>query len=79
MSNLSPAPGTPQTSTKAVVSAVGAFVGTFIFGLWQALADRTDLDSMTNTQWLIVVLGALATSFATGGFTYATQNKPKAY
>lgn len=76
MSNLSPAPGTPQTGTKAYIAGVAAFVGTFIFGLWQALSDRTDLDSMTNTQWLIVVLGALATAVSTGGFTYAVQNRP---
>lgn len=77
MSNVTPTPGTPQTGTKAVLAAALSFVGTFIFGLWQALADRTDLDSMTNTQWLIVILGALATSLATGGFTYSVANKPK--
>jgi hypothetical protein len=76
MSNLSPAPGTPQTSTKAVLAGVLSFVGTFIFGLWQALSDRTDLDSMTTNQWLLVVLGALATSLVTGGFTHVVQNKP---
>jgi hypothetical protein len=77
MAGVTPAPGTPQTGTKAVVAAGLSFVGTFIFALWQAVSDKTDLDSMTNTQWLIVVLGALATSFATGGFTYAVQNKAK--
>jgi hypothetical protein len=76
MSNLSPAPGTPQTSTKAVVATVVAFLGTFIFGLWSALKDRTDLDTMTTSQWLVVVLGALATAFAAFVGTYSVQNKP---
>jgi hypothetical protein len=77
MAGNSPMPGTPQTGTKAYIAAALSFVGTFIFGLWQALSDRTDIDTMTNTQWLIVVLGALATACATGGFTYAVQNKPQ--
>ena len=75
MSNLSPAPGTPQSSAKAVVAAVVSFVGTFIFALWASVKDRTDLDTMTTVQWIVVVLGALATAVATGGFTYSVQNK----
>lgn len=77
MSNLSPAPGVPQSPTKAIWAGVAAFVGTFIFALWQAVADRTEVDTMTNTQWLIVLLGALATAVTTSGFAYQVRNRPR--
>jgi nucleoside recognition membrane protein YjiH len=76
MSNLSPAPGTPQTNTKAYLAGALSFVGTFLFALWASVKDRTDIDTMTATQWLIVLLGAAATALATGGFTYKIANKP---
>lgn len=75
MSNLSPTPGTPQTATKATVAAVIAFIGSFIVALVAATADRTDLDTMTGTQWLLVVLGALGTAVTAGGLTYQAKNR----
>lgn len=80
MANVNPehsaTPGTPQTATKAVTGAAISFAGTFIFALWVAVQDRTDIDTMSTQQWILVVLGALATSVFTGGFTYQTRNKP---
>lgn len=77
MSNLSPAPGTPQTPTKAVIAAVVSFLGAFIVALSAAVADRTDLDSMKTDEWFVVILGALATACVTGGLTYTVRNQAK--
>lgn len=73
----SPAPGTRQTGTKAIVSAVIAFIGVFIVSLWQALQDKTNLNTMSASQWVLVVLGALATAIVTYGATYQIPNQPK--
>ena len=47
--------------------ALAALVGTFCFALATALADRTELATMTTQEWLLVILGALATSGVTFG------------
>lgn len=71
---MSPAPGVPQTPTKAVWSGVGAFVATFIVALSAATAGRDDLDSLGVRAWVIVILGALATTAVAGGLTYKVKN-----
>lgn len=71
----SPSPGTPQTPTKAVVAGILSFIGGFIISLWMALQDKTDLDTMTTGQWILVILGSAAMSIVTGGATYQTKNK----
>lgn len=76
MSGVSPAPGTPQTAAKAIAAGVGAFVATFIVALSAATLGREDLDSLGVKAWLLVVLGALASTIVTGGFAYQVQNKP---
>lgn len=74
---MSPAPGVPQTATKAAVAAVLGFVGTFIFALWEAVSGRqTELDTMTRTNWVIIILGALVTAAAAAGLTWRIPNKP---
>jgi len=77
MSDNSPAPGTPQTSTKAAVAAVLGFVGAFVVSLAAATVGRTDLDTLTKSQWLVLVLGALATAVVSFGGTYRARNKAK--
>lgn len=70
----SPAPGVPQTPTKAVLAAVVGFVGTFIVALSTALAGKGD-DAIGGREWLIIVLGALAVTIVAGGFVYQIPNK----
>jgi hypothetical protein len=78
MSNLSPAPGVPQTGTKAkyagVVSAGLTFVGA-VLAYWIA-----DADPFTAKEFGEAVLtGAVAAGVIGGGTgvaTYNAQNKP---
>jgi Flp pilus assembly protein protease CpaA len=44
------------------LKAAATFAGAFILALWATLQDRTDLDSMTTSNWVLVVLGSLATT-----------------
>jgi hypothetical protein len=77
MSNLSPAPGTPQTATKAVVAAVLSFLGAFFVALITAVSGRTDLDTLKTDQWVAILVGAVLTAGATYGGTYKTKNAVK--
>lgn len=77
MSNLSPAPGTPQTATKAVVAAVLSFLGAFLVALIAAVSGRTDLDTLKADQWVAIVIGAAVTAVATYGGTYQAKNKAR--
>lgn len=77
MSNLSPAPGTPQTATKAVVAAVLSFLGAFLVALIAAVGGRTDLDTLKADQWVAIVVGAAVTAAATYGGTYQAKNKAR--
>jgi len=74
MSN-SPTPGTPQTGAKAVMAGIGAFVASFIVALTAATTGREDLDDLGTTAWLVIILGALATTIVAGGFAYTTKNR----
>lgn len=75
MSNLTPAPGTPQTATKAYVSAAVSFLAAFVLSLWATLQDRTTLDGMTVGQWVLVLLGSLAGAIVSYGATYQAKNR----
>ena len=78
MSNLSPAPGTPQTGTKAkyaaVVSGALTFVGA-VLAYWIA-----DADPFTAKEFGEACLtGAVAAGViggGTGAATYKVQNQP---
>jgi hypothetical protein len=67
--SVSPAPGTPQTPTKAIIAAVIAAVGTFV----ATVQGRTDLQTMTLVDWLIVVLS----SVIAGATVFQIPNQPK--
>ena len=65
----SPAPGTPQTGTKAMVATGVAFLVIFV-GSW--IADTDPVTGKEVAQWIIT---ALIGSGLTGGATYRTRNK----
>jgi len=71
MSNYSAAPGTPQTSTKAVVATLLSAVAGFVT-YWVA-----DKDPFTAKEAGNAVLLAIGASGLTGGGTWVAQNKPK--
>lgn len=62
-------PADPAKPYKAIV----AFVLSFATALFATIQGRTDLDTMTVADWMIVLLGALVTA----GGTYAITNPPK--
>jgi hypothetical protein len=78
VTNMSPAPGTPQTADKAkaagVISAVGTGVATFV-GIWVA-----DTDPFTAKEIAAALVASVVTSGVlgtlTGIVTYKTPNKP---
>lgn len=70
MADNSPAPGTPQTGTKAYVATVLAFLVLFV-GQW--IADTDPVTAKEVAAWLVY---ALIGSGLTGGATYITKNKP---
>lgn len=53
----------PSRPYKAVV----AFLGTFLVSLFAALQDKTELDTMSVNQWILVILGALVSAAVTYG------------
>jgi len=66
---VTPPPPTPTKPYKAIVAGVLGF----LFMLWVNLNGRPDLGHMGWQDWLIVILGTLAT----GGGTYAIPNPAK--
>lgn len=70
--DYSAAPGTPQTSTKAVAATVLAFL-TIVVSAW--ISD----DNGTSTKEIIswIVMGLIGSGL-TGGATYQVKNKAKA-
>lgn len=72
----SPAPGTPQTATKAVWSGVVSFLLAFAGAVFVSIKDRTDLDSMQASDWLAVIVSALVVAGGAGGVTYKARNRP---
>lgn len=69
MTHLSPTPGTPQTPTKAVVSAALTFVAAFVT-YWIA-----DVDPFTAKEMGEAALTGAVASGIIGGGTYAVKNK----
>jgi hypothetical protein len=64
-----PAPGTPQTATKAWVGAVVAALASLV----ATVQGRTDLDTMRVVDWLIVVVSAVVAGLT----VYTIPNQPK--
>lgn len=71
MSNLSPAPGVPQSATKSWVSAIGTGVVAFV-GFWIADTDPFTAKEIGQGALLAVVGSGLV-----GGATYQTKNTAK--
>lgn len=71
--NLSPAPGTPQTATKAWVAGA---IGVALAALWvfQPAVAEGNVDGGT---WLNAIIAALVSFGALFGGTYATSNRAK--
>lgn len=70
MSGNSPAPGTPQTGTKAYVASAISFLAIFV-GIWVA-----DVDPFTGKEVAAAIVTALIGSGITGGTAYAVKNTP---
>lgn len=71
--NLSPAPGTPQTATKAWVAGA---IGVALAALWvfQPAVAAGNVDGGT---WLNAIIAALVSFGALFGGTYAAKNAAK--
>lgn len=67
----SPAPGTPQTATKAYVATAISFVTTFV-GVWVA-----DTDPFTAKEVAQGLVTAAVASGLTGGATFVVKNRTK--
>lgn len=68
----SPAPGTPQTPTKAYWALIVSFVGAFGTSL---LAQWTDTDPLQARDFVVALVFALVTGGLTGGVTYQVRNR----
>lgn len=73
MSNLSPAPGVPQTGTKAYIATGIAFVGAFLTAL---LAQWTDSDPLQARDFIVALAAAIASGVLTGIGAYMVPNQP---
>ncbi|QSJ04778.1 hypothetical protein [Cellulosimicrobium phage DS1] len=71
-SNLSPAPGTPQTSAKAIAAGVTGGTVAFLSSLIPAASDNV----VTGQEWLTVGLATVLGLAAAFGITWNTPNKP---
>lgn len=65
----SPAPGTPQTGTKAYVAAALAFAAIV---LTQWISDDGGVTGKELASWILM---GIVGSGLTGGVTYTTKNK----
>lgn len=75
MSNLSPAPGTPQTADKAKVAAT---VAGLLVSVLLVLAMY--FDDRNGTNWaeiLMALVGGVGTAGATGVATFQAKNRAK--
>lgn len=63
-----------MTTPTKPYKAVAGFVLTFLASLIATIQGRTDLDTMTALDWLIVAGGALVVA----GTVYGITNPPKA-
>lgn len=71
MTNLSPAPGTPQSYTKAIYGAIVAFIVAGAPTLYLALSDN----HVTLQEGIAFLLAGLGTPILTGAVVAKTQNK----
>jgi hypothetical protein len=71
MSNLSPAPGVPQTPTKAYVAAGIAFL---VGAVGYYLGDE---DPFTKREMLEALFAGAVGAGVTGGPTFAVRNRRK--
>lgn len=71
MSENSPAPGAPQSPTKAVAATVLAFV-TIVAGAW--ISDDGGTTAKEVVSW--VVMGLIGSGL-TGGVTFQVRNKAR--
>lgn len=71
-STQSPAPGTPQTKTKAVAAGVVGTLSGFLSSLLQAQADNI----VTQQEWTGIALSTVIFGAAAFGITWAVPNKP---
>lgn len=74
----SPAPGTPQTGTKAWVAAISTTLGAVLVALIGFVTGDETLADVTVAEWLYVSLAALGAGGITGAATYQVTNRPKA-
>ena len=76
MSNMSPAPGTPQTNTKAIVAGIAAGVIAGLSALIPAFNDDSPKgDSISAGEATTAVLAFVVGSGVAGVATQRTQNK----
>jgi hypothetical protein len=73
---LSPAPGTPQTATKAIWGAVSTLLLAFLTALLPYLTDNAGLTGIPAEGWVTAVIAALASGGITGAVVYQKQNQP---
>lgn len=67
----SPAPGTPQTGTKAIITAVGSAVLSF------GMAWVIDTDPFTAKEAAAAGISAIVLGGGLGGITFWVPNSPK--
>ncbi len=75
MSNLSPAPGVPQTNTKAVVAGAISLVVAGLGSLLVAVQSNAPGEpTITAAEWIVIALAVFTAPAATAFGTYKTQN-----
>lgn len=76
-SNMSPAPGTPQTYTKAWVGGLASAVIAALTALIVAFGDKSEkAGDLSNGEITTVVLAFVIGLGITGGLTAAVKNRP---
>ena len=73
MAPVTPAPGVPQTGTKAYIAAGLGFIGAFLTTL---LTVWTDTDPLTARDFIVATAAAVTSGAVTGIVTYAIPNQP---
>jgi hypothetical protein len=73
MANVSPAPSTPQTGTKAYIGGAAAFLTAFITAL---LVVWTDTDPLQARDFVVATGSALGSGALVGILTYTVPNQP---
>jgi hypothetical protein len=74
MTTSTPAPGVPQTPTKAYVALGVSFLAVFFGAL---LVEWTDSDPLEARDFIVALVAALVGGGITGGATYQVKNTPK--